>query len=118
MNQTKTAKRLLTVLIAAAAMSLAACGGGDSGSPASLLPAGAVGTKGDNVNLSEYEAITGGMNMDQVKAIVGDAPNVVGTEYLGWVSNPAAELNIIFLNNGVKRKILTSGGKSLDEVNY
>lgn len=75
MNQTKTAKRLLTVLIAAAALSLAACGGGDSGSATTGdLPSGKVGTVGDGVNAAEFEAIQCGMNKDQVTAIVGDGP--------------------------------------------
>lgn len=75
MNQTKTTKRLLTILIAAAAMSLAACGGGDSGSATTGdLPSGKVGTVGDGLNAAEFEAIQCGMNKDQVTAIVGDGP--------------------------------------------
>ena len=75
MNQTNTTKRLLTILIAAAAMSLAACGGGDSGSATSGdLPSGKVGTVGDGMNAAEFEAIQCGMNKDQVMAIVGDGP--------------------------------------------
>ena len=75
MNQTKTAKRLLTVLIAAAALSLTGCGGGDSGSATTgELPSGKVGTVGDGLNAAEFEAIQCGMNKDQVSAIVGDGP--------------------------------------------
>ena len=75
MNQTKTAKRLLTILFAVAAMSLAACGGGDSGSATSGdLPSGKVGTVGDGMNAAEFEALQCGMNKDQVMAIVGDEP--------------------------------------------
>ena len=83
MNQTKTAKRLLTVLIAAAALSLAACGGGDSGSATTGdLPSGKVGTVGDGMNAAEFEAIQCGMNKDQVMAIVGDGPTVTAGDVL------------------------------------
>ncbi len=75
MKNTKTFQRLLTVLFAAAAMSLTACGGGDGGSATSGdLPSGKVGTVGDGMNAAEFEAIQCGMNKDQVMAIVGDGP--------------------------------------------
>lgn len=75
MKTTNTFQRLLTVLFAAAAMSLAACGGGDSGSATTGdLPSGKVGTVGDGMNAAEFEAIQCGMNKDQVMAIVGDGP--------------------------------------------
>ena len=81
MNQTKTAKRLLTILIAAAAMSLVACGGGGDNDS---LPAGKVGTVGDGMNAAEFEAIQCGMNKDQVMAIVGDAPTIIAQD-TGWI---------------------------------
>lgn len=75
MKTMNTFKRLLSVLLAAAAMSLAACGGGDSGSATSGdLPSGKVGTVGDGMNAAEFESIQCSMNKDQVTAIVGDGP--------------------------------------------
>lgn len=103
MNQTKTAKRLLTVLIAAAAMSIAACGGGDSGSAtAGDLPSGKVGTVGDGINAAEFEAIQCGMNKDQVTAIVGDSPTIVAQD-IGWIYKTATIFtDVIFTDaNGV-----------------
>jgi len=81
MKNTNTIKRFLTVLLAAAAMSLAACDGGDSGGDS--LPEGKVGTVGDGVNAAEFAAIQCGMNKDQVTAIVVDSPTSTFGD-LGW----------------------------------
>lgn len=94
MNHTKTAKYLLTILVAAAALSLAACGGGDSGGNA--LPAGKVGTVGDGVNAAEFEAVQCGMNKDQVTAIIGDAPTVIGGDVVWNWNYPATFTQIAF----------------------
>lgn len=103
MNQTKTAKRLLTVLIAAAAVSLAACGGGDSGGATSGdLPAGKVGTVGDGVNAAEFEAIKCGMNKDQVNAIVGDAPTEIVSDLIFTYTTANTFTSLLFsAGNGV-----------------
>jgi hypothetical protein len=114
MNKIKTTRGFLSAVIVAAALGLVACGGGDSG-PSSLLSSGAVGTKGDYVNLAEYEAIKGGMTMDQVKAIVADAPTGTGSAYLGW-SFGGVDVGVIFENGGVKRKVMATGGKEVDSV--
>ena len=99
MNQTKTAKRLLTILIAAAAMSLAACGGGGSGDS---LPEGKVGTVGDGVNAAEFEAIKCGMNKDQVNAIVGDAPTEIVSDLIFTYTTANTFTSLLFsAGNGV-----------------
>lgn len=114
MNQTKTAKRLLTILIAAAGLSLSACGGGDSGSATSGdLPSGKVGTVGDGMNAAEFEAIQCGMNKDQVMAIVGDAPSIIAQD-IGWIySYPTTFSDVIFTssNGVVKSKSTGPAGK-------
>ena len=112
MNQTKTAKRLLTVLIAAAAMSLAACGGGgDSGDS---LPEGKVGTVGDGVNAAEFAAIQCGMNKDQIIAITGDGPNASynNGQGLGWTLTDPYVL-VYFQDSGLLReKVLAKKGQA------
>lgn len=109
MNQTKTAKRLLTILIAAAAMSLAACGGGGSGDS---LPEGKVGTVGDGVNAAEFAAIQCGMNREQVIAITGDGPNKdFGTAIQWSLSDP---YTLVFFNDAgqVREKAIGKKGQA------
>ena len=111
MNQTKTAKRLLTVLIAAAAMSLAACGGGGSGDS---LPEGKVGTVGDGVNAAEFAAIQCGMNADQIIAITGDGPSESygNGQGLGWtLTDPY--VSVYFKDSGLLReKVMAKKGQA------
>ena len=124
MNQTKTAKRLLTILIAAAAMSLAACGGGTSSNdPAGVLAAGAVGTKGDGVNASEYAALACGMNKDQVQAIIGDAPTTdkqtsTGSGLMAYAYPNTTYTVSVGLGDGglLINKVLNQGSKSIDQT--
>lgn len=115
MNQTKTAKRLLTILIAAAAMSMAACGGGTSSSATTGdLPSGKVGTVGDGMNAAEFEAIQCGMNKDQVTAIVGDAPTAITFENVNWDYTFSGQLSQILFTSStgvVKSKNTGPQGK-------
>lgn len=102
MNQTKTAKRLLTILIAAAAVSLAGCGGGgDGNSTEAVLPAGKVGTAGDGVNANEYNALQCGMSKDQVQAIIGDMPTSLSTDNTIWFYKYSAYSVSIWFPSGV-----------------
>ena len=112
MNQTKTAKRLLTLLIVAAAMSLAACGGGDSGGDS--LPEGKVGTVGDGVNAAEFAAIQCGMNKDQIIAVTGDGPSASynNGQGLGWTLTDPYVL-VYFQDSGLLReKVLAKKGQA------
>lgn len=114
MKTMNTFKRLLSVLFAAAAMSLAACGGGDSGSATSGdLPSGKVGTVGDGMNAAEFEAIQCGMNKDQVTAIVGDGPSIIAQD-IGWLyKSPTNLSDVIFTSSSgvVKSKSTGPAGK-------
>jgi hypothetical protein len=76
MNKIKTTRSILSAVIVAAALGLVACGGGGSTPDvASVLATGAVGTKGDWVNASEYAAVTCGMTQAQIEAIIADTPS-------------------------------------------
>ena len=115
MNKLITTRRFFAAMTMGLALTLTACGSGSDAGASSVLPSGAVGTMGDGVNLSEYDAIKGGMTMDQVKAIVGDAPTAPGSSFLGWTFG-AADVGVIFENGTVKRKVIASGGKEIDSV--
>lgn len=109
MNQTKTIKSLLTIMIAASALSLTACGGGDGGG-SSPLPAGKVGTVGDGINASEFDAIQCGMNKDQVQAIVGDLPTSISGDKTGW--------NYQYPGTGYSASLWFPGGALKAKNNY
>lgn len=112
MKTMNTFKRLLTVLLAAAAMSLAACGGGDSGGDS--LPEGKVGTVGDGVNAAEFAAIQCGMNKDQIIAITGDGPSASygNGQGLGWTLTDPYVL-VYFQDSGLLReKVLAKKGQA------
>ena len=81
MNEFNTTRRLLTALAVCAALTLAACGSGSSAGDS--LAGGAVGTHGDGVNSAEYDAITKGMNKEQIIALVGDQPTFLAPAGLG-----------------------------------
>lgn len=68
MKQTKTVKRLLTALFAAAALSLAACGGGGDDSTPSV---NVINPNDGFVTQAEAESIKLGMTPAQVAAILG-----------------------------------------------
>ena len=95
-------------------LALTACGGGDSSSPTSGdLPSGKVGTVGDGMNASEFEAIQCGMNKDQVTAIVGDAPTIIAQD-IGWIyktSTLFSEIVFTSPNGVVKYKDTGPAGK-------
>lgn len=118
MNQTKTTKRLLTVLIAAAAVSLAACGGGGGGdSTDSVLPAGKVGTVGDGVNASEYNALQCGMTKDQVQAIIGDLQTSISTDNAIWFYKfPTYSVSVWFPSGVLASKNNYKGAASVDST--
>ncbi len=110
MKTTNTFKRLLTVLFAAAAMSLAACGGGDSGGDS--LPEGKVGTVGDGVNTAEFSAIQCGMSRVQVITITGDGPNKDYGSAIEWsLSDP---YTLVFFNDAglVREKAIGKKGQA------
>lgn len=112
MKTMNTFKRLLTVLFSAAAMSLAACGGGDSGSEtAGDLPSGKVGTVGDGMNAAEFEAIQCGMNKDQVLAIVGDSPTEYNGDSIWLYKTPALFTSLLFNGNALGYKGTGPAGK-------
>ena len=117
MNQTKTAKRLLTILIAAAAMSLTACGGGsDSSDIGSVLPKGAVGTNGDGINQSEYKAIACGMSTEQVQAIIGDLPTTVVSSTFWAYTYPSYYSQMVFKvdGSGLEFKMIGQDNKAVE----
>lgn len=109
-------------LFVAAAMGLTACGSGssDGGGVSSVLPGGAVGTKGDGINAAEYEAIKGGMTADQIKAIVGDNPSVEGPTVMGWNLGGGKEADVIMANGvSVRKVVLTDSGKTkVDDTTF
>jgi outer membrane protein assembly factor BamE (lipoprotein component of BamABCDE complex) len=114
MNQTKTAKRLLTILIAAAAMSLTACGGGsDSNDIGSVLPKGTVRTTGDGINQSEYDAVVCGMSREQVQAIIGDTPTAVVSENLWSYTYPSYYGQMAFGGSGLTFKMIGQNNKAV-----
>jgi hypothetical protein len=114
MKTTNTFQRLLTVLLAAAAMSLAACGGGgdSAGSTESVLPAGAVATAGDGVNLAEYNAITCGMPRDEVRRIIADAPTVAETDAVMMYSLGGGLIVGFYFSNGSLNQKDIGNGKA------
>jgi outer membrane protein assembly factor BamE (lipoprotein component of BamABCDE complex) len=118
MKNTKTMNRLLTIVIAASAMSLAACGGGSSSSdPASVLPAGAIGTVGDGVNASEYAALKCGMNKDQVQAIIGDLPTFISSDNVVWnYIYPTNVVQVAFPSGVLTYKVLFKGNTNVDSL--
>lgn len=117
MKQIKTAKRLLILLFAAASLSLVACGGGDGDSTESLLPAGKVGTVGDGVNASEYNALQCGMNKDQVQAIIGDLPTSISTDNAIWFYKyPTNSVSVWFPSGVLASKNNYKGSASVDST--
>lgn len=106
--------RYLTIAITGLALTVTACGGGSTGSPtAGDLPAGKVGTVGDGMNATEFEAIQCGMNKDQVTSIVGDAPTSNLGDLIWSYTYGDNNSGILFTNaNGVvKGKDTGSNGK-------
>ena len=98
----------------AAALGLVACGGGDSsGSTESILPKGAVGTAGDGINLSEYEAVACGMSREQVQAIIGDSPTTVVSENLWSYTYPSYYGQIAFGGSGLTFKMIGQNNKAV-----
>jgi len=89
-----------------------ACGGGSESKDAgSVLPSGKVGTVGDGVNASEYEALQCGMTIAEVNAIIGDtrtAGEDIGPAYV----YPSYSVSLYLPNGKLKNKAINSGGKS------
>lgn len=115
MNKIKTTRGILSAVIMSAALGLVACGGGDSGgSPASMLPAGAVATNGDGVNLAEYNAISCGMPKVEVRRIVADAP----ADERGYLFYSMGEVTATIHFNGdfVKSKQINKAKTLIDNV--
>ena len=117
MKQTKTAKRLLTILIAAAALALTACGGGSSDTTEGVLPAGKVGTVGDGVNAEEYNALQCGMTKDQVQAIIGDLQTSISTDNAIWFYKyPTYSVSVWFPSGVLASKNNYKGAASVDST--
>ena len=110
MNKIKTTRSILSAVIVAAALGLVACGGGDSGS-ASVLPSGKVGTVGDGVNASEYEALQCGMTNAEVDAVIGD-PRTSGEDTGPVYVYPTHSVALYMPDGKLKNKAINSGGKS------
>lgn len=105
MNQTKTAKRLLTILIAAAALSLAACGGGDNGANDTPQTASQAAT-----------GVTASMTPEQAIALFGppavnrgveDAGGGVTIQSIRWVMSDGTYLTLVY-RNGKLWQLITS----------
>lgn len=121
MNKIKTTRSILSAVIVAAALGLVACGGGDDKKDvASVLPAGAVATVGDGVNLAEYNAIQCGMTRAQVETIVGDAATtsvtVNGNGHLNAYKFGDLTVVVAFNGVGVINKSLTQGQTSVQST--
>lgn len=113
-----TTRRFFAVMFMGLALTLTACGGGssDGGSP---LPAGKIGTVGDGINASEFEAIQCGMNKDQVQAIVGDLPTSITGDNSGWYYQYPGlgySASLWFPNGALKAKNNYQGAKSVESV--
>lgn len=97
----------------AATLGLVACGGGGGGG--SVLPAGKIGTKGDGVNASEYEALQCGMTNAEVDAIIGD-PRTSGQDIGPVYVYPTYSVALYLPLGKLTIKTINSGGKSYGEV--
>ena len=109
-NFANTTRKLGYVLMTAAALVIVGCGSGSDGGDS--LPVGKVGTVGDGVNTAEYEAIQGGMNREQIIAIIGDQPTKDYGTALEWrQSDPYV---VVFFNELglVREKDLVKTGVS------
>jgi outer membrane protein assembly factor BamE (lipoprotein component of BamABCDE complex) len=118
MNKLNATPRFLTALAVASALALAACGGGgDNDTTENVLPAGKVGTVGDGVNASEYNAIQCGMNKDQVQAIVGDLQTSISTDNAIWFYKyPTYSVSVWFPAGVVASKNNYKGAASVDST--
>lgn len=94
MNFANTTRKLGSVLMMAAALVIVGCGSGSDGGDS--LPMGKVGTVGDGVNQAEFDAIQGGMNREQLAAIIGDLPTKDYGTALEW--RQADPYVVVFFN--------------------
>ena len=114
MNKIKTIRSVLSAVTVATAWGLVACGGGgDSNDVGNVLPKGTVGTSGDGINQSEYEAVSCGMSREQVQAIIGDSPTTVVSENLWSYTYPTYYGQMAFGGSGLAFKMIGKNNKAV-----
>lgn len=105
MNQTKTTKRLLTILIAAAAMSLVACGGGTSG--ANDAPKTATQASQSVTATTTPEQAIAAFGTPSQNRGAEDAGNGVTIQTIKWNMPDGTTLTLVY-RNGKLWQLITS----------
>lgn len=113
-------KTLFVGMFVAASLALTACGGG--GDDGGGLAAGVAGTAGDGANQGEFDAVQKGMSVEQVLAIVADAPTYRAPRdtFVQWQKGSVIAV-VAFDGNGgtgVIEKAITSDGKVIADVKF